>query len=160
MIKGIALNQNQCGKFLLQVNEAASLGLIGYAIYLLAIIPMGAATMGVIIGYIVIEFFLHLQIFLCLIFVALIPLLCVFICFYACCCASQKKAELPNPVSATVEMINATDDATCTICFRSFTIGEEIIILPCSPKHIFHPLCIRNWVIVKPNCPICRHDLF
>ena len=54
MIKGIALNQNQCGKFLLQVNEAASLGLIGYAIYLLAIIPMGAATMGVIIGYIVI----------------------------------------------------------------------------------------------------------
>ena len=88
LIKGIAFDQNKCSKILMDANSGASLALFGFAIYLLAAEAPAPVQMVVIIGYMVIEFFTHIMLFACLIFVALIPLLCLLICFYACCCAS------------------------------------------------------------------------
>jgi hypothetical protein len=47
-------------------------------------------------------------------------------------------------------------DGTCSICYQNFIVYENVIRLKCSPKHMFHPLCISGWTKVKATCPICR----
>lgn len=47
----------------------------------------------------------------------------------------------------------------CSICYQSFNIDDKVIRLVCSPKHMFHPLCISGWAKIKSNCPICRADI-
>ena len=110
--------------------------------------------------FLVSEFLIQIQVFLCLIFIALIPVLCLLICFYACFCKEgNKEAKLPQAVPATVEIIQKSDGSPCSICFQSIMLDEQVIILPCSDKHVFHDKCIGTWATVKPTCPICHHDL-
>lgn len=40
----------------------------------------------------------------------------------------------------------------CSVCLDH--IKDAITILEC--KHNFHPGCIREWVNMKPECPLCR----
>lgn len=42
--------------------------------------------------------------------------------------------------------------------FILFFIG--IIELKWSENHIFHEDWIKNWLVVKQDCPLCRRDLF
>lgn len=43
---------------------------------------------------------------------------------------------------------------SCSICLASFLNGEELISLPC--RHLFHPGCIRPWLLRKALCPLCK----
>lgn len=36
---------------------------------------------------------------------------------------------------------------TCTVCVEEFKSEEEIAILRCN--HIFHEICLRQWVTTK-----------
>jgi len=83
------------------------------------------------------------------------PIIVIIIIIYICCCKNEKKAKLPPKSKATAESLSKCAD--CPICFQSFNIGDDIIILPCSPMHIFHDNCITAWTKVKPNCPVCRY---
>jgi len=44
---------------------------------------------------------------------------------------------------------------TCSICLEDFKEGETIRVLPCD--HVFHPLCVDEW-LQKWNrcCPLCK----
>ena len=42
----------------------------------------------------------------------------------------------------------------CSICFENLVQGNSACILKCT--HQFHPECIRTWLDIKPNCPICK----
>ena len=151
---------NSCKRFIINITDYLSLGLFIYGIVVLAQNPqVTSLEMGIIITYIILEFFTHIKIFIFLLILALLPLLCIILCFYSCFCSHEKKAVLPEPVKATNEILNTSDSPDCSICFSSLMPDEEVIILPCSPKHVFHSICIRNWTVVKPNCPICRHEL-
>ena len=44
----------------------------------------------------------------------------------------------------------------CTICFEDFEDGEIVKELPC--LHMFHPDCIKTWILRNPKCPICKAD--
>lgn len=44
----------------------------------------------------------------------------------------------------------------CSICFMSISQGDRVYVLPCSDKHLFHCLCLRQWTRVKNTCPNCR----
>ena len=48
---------------------------------------------------------------------------------------------------------------TCIICLKNINIGESILILSCPAKHFFHGECIKNWLMVKTCCPMCRSEL-
>lgn len=48
---------------------------------------------------------------------------------------------------------------TCIICLKNINIGESILILSCPAKHFFHGDCIKNWLMVKTCCPMCRSEL-
>lgn len=47
----------------------------------------------------------------------------------------------------------------CCICMLQFEIGENIKLLPCNKKHIFHNSCIDKWLSGNRNCPTCRKEI-
>ena len=47
----------------------------------------------------------------------------------------------------------------CCICMLQFDIGENIKLLPCNKKHIFHGACIDKWLSGNRNCPTCRKEI-
>jgi hypothetical protein len=73
--------------------------------------------------FLVSEFLIQIQVFLCLIFIALIPLICLLVCFYACFCKEGAKvAKLPEAVPATVDIIQKSDGSPCSICFQNIML--------------------------------------
>lgn len=48
----------------------------------------------------------------------------------------------------------------CPICNENFTKNEEDLIQLPRCSHLFHWNCIDIWLKKKPNCPICRLDVF
>ena len=46
----------------------------------------------------------------------------------------------------------------CIICLNSFDPDDEIVVFPCETKHYFHTKCGQEWLDVKQQCPLCRHD--
>jgi hypothetical protein len=49
------------------------------------------------------------------------------------------------------------DDCSCAVCLDEIASGDPSILLQC--RHIFHPMCIREWVCHKPCCPVCRSSI-
>ena len=50
----------------------------------------------------------------------------------------------------------AKADDDCSICFNS--LQEDSVKLRCS--HIFHRMCISQWIKTSPTCPFCRTNIF
>jgi hypothetical protein len=46
----------------------------------------------------------------------------------------------------------------CVICTEDIKEGDDIMILKCPGKHFFHGNCIKEWLLVKTTCPICRSE--
>lgn len=44
----------------------------------------------------------------------------------------------------------------CPICMESSDI--EAVLLDCG--HLFHRDCLKDWVLIKGSCPVCRKHLF
>ena len=49
---------------------------------------------------------------------------------------------------------NAKED--CAICLLPFERLEQLIYLPCDPRHHFHSKCIEPWLVQDSKCPICK----
>ncbi|KAM5292059.1 E3 ubiquitin-protein ligase Arkadia isoform 4-T4 [Ctenodactylus gundi] len=45
----------------------------------------------------------------------------------------------------------------CTICLSVLEEGEDVRRLPC--MHLFHQVCVDQWLITNKKCPICRVDI-
>ncbi|XP_049637539.1 E3 ubiquitin-protein ligase RNF165-like [Suncus etruscus] len=48
-------------------------------------------------------------------------------------------------------------DEKCTICLFMLEDGEDVRRLPC--MHLFHQLCVDQWLAMSKKCPICRVDI-
>jgi len=46
----------------------------------------------------------------------------------------------------------------CPICTDNLGLQEDLIVLPCNPKHVFHTKCILSWAKMSahPTCPLDR----
>lgn len=44
----------------------------------------------------------------------------------------------------------------CTICMEHIEFQQEIMILRCDGRHFYHVKCIREWLMHKFCCPICK----
>lgn len=62
----------------------------------------------------------------------------------------EKKARL-------VRYFEDTRRGTCEICMDDFEVGLDASRLPC--LHVFHGACIVKWLMINPNCPVCRYSL-
>src|SRR5271169_566079 len=57
----------------------------------------------------------------------------------------------------------------CTVCKESFSVGEDVIPLPCTHVLYFpatnhsayasHEDCIMPWLKINGSCPVCRYSL-
>ncbi len=53
--------------------------------------------------------------------------------------------------------INSAEDPVniaCSICLEFIKIDERYTKLKCN--HVYHRVCIHDWLIIKSNCPLCR----
>lgn len=46
---------------------------------------------------------------------------------------------------------------SCAVCLEAFTEGDQQRTLPCF--HVFHAMCVDNWLKSSTFCPTCRHDV-
>ncbi|CAD8102138.1 unnamed protein product [Paramecium sonneborni] len=77
----------------------------------------------------------------------------------------QKKKNYDNQKSLkelkkTCKMLYQSEkiqgDHECGICMHVYVTDEELLILPCDPKHHFHMQCIQTWLLINSTCPKCR----
>jgi hypothetical protein len=64
--------------------------------------------------------------------------------------AVKKIESLPL---ATTEQLAEFNDV-CAICFQEL---RTACITPC--HHFYHPLCLRKWLYVQENCPMCHQKI-
>lgn len=76
---------------------------------------------------------------------------------------SEEQAEgpvTPNPLptlpatDADQQMIDS--GVECAICLNPPELGGRVTTLPCG--HLFHYLCITQWLTRSTTCPLCRQD--
>ncbi|CAD8074047.1 unnamed protein product [Paramecium primaurelia] len=65
-----------------------------------------------------------------------------------------------NQLKKTCKMLYHSEkiqgDQECGICMHVYVTDEELLILPCDPKHHFHLHCIQAWLLINSTCPKCR----
>lgn len=42
--------------------------------------------------------------------------------------------------------VQGEDGGECSICLLGCERGDRVLMLPCFAKHIFHVVCLRNWL--------------
>lgn len=67
-----------------------------------------------------------------------------------------KKAALKKKNDDYDEKIK---DAQCAICLDCIEDDENMAILPCDGRHMFHAACIKTWLSKRDSCPLCQHSL-
>ncbi|XP_018595161.2 E3 ubiquitin-protein ligase Arkadia-like isoform X1 [Scleropages formosus] len=66
---------------------------------------------------------------------------------------SRKLHEKQEEAEGTEE----DTEEKCTICLSILEEGEDVRRLPC--MHLFHQLCVDQWLLTNKKCPICRVDI-
>lgn len=51
------------------------------------------------------------------------------------------------------------DKTECAICYEDFQLKENVRMMNCTGKHIFHVECIDKWLMTKKTCPTCNFNL-
>ena len=58
-----------------------------------------------------------------------------------------------------LELMEDERDLVCSICLSAL-YGDAQITRIKACQHIYHLKCLREWVAIKPSCPVCRRVLF
>jgi hypothetical protein len=66
-----------------------------------------------------------------------------------------------NDNISITSITSITSTITCSICIDEIDIKDDknIKTLNCSNKHIFHIICIDNWLNINNICPLCREEI-
>jgi hypothetical protein len=69
----------------------------------------------------------------------------------------EKPQELSEPfiIWTVASKEDFANYEICVIC-REKTGVNEIVVKNKVCRHLFHECCIKNWVVIKKECPICR----
>jgi len=72
------------------------------------------------------------------------------------------RAEPSTATSADVDPLpESIGRETCPICIVDFEDGDDVRVLPCEGKHVFHQACVDPWLLeLSSSCPICRHGTY
>eukprot|EP00347_Sterkiella_histriomuscorum_P007353 403349272 len=70
----------------------------------------------------------------------------------------------PQGLNATTQQtrneIQADEGDVCPICCDNFKDEQDIVLMPCNIKHIYHPQCIYEWLCKNIQCPLCKEVVF
>ena len=65
--------------------------------------------------------------------------------------------KMLEEIELTQEMLDKNQEKECVICLEQFSPGDIISYLPCF--HLYHNICIKNWVEKKSKCPLCNTEI-
>lgn len=71
--------------------------------------------------------------------------------------ASKAVLQTLPEITVTKHDVQQDEESTCPICLESLDIGKTAIRIPCG--HVFHPDCIRGWLVNSNQCAVCRYEL-
>ncbi|KAJ8758716.1 hypothetical protein K2173_000437 [Erythroxylum novogranatense] len=57
----------------------------------------------------------------------------------------------------TTNLCTNEDDVKCSVCQEEYATGDEVGRLQC--QHMFHVVCIHEWLRLKNWCPVCKASL-
>lgn len=63
------------------------------------------------------------------------------------------------PLKKVSELDDLAENPQCHSCLEDLAPTDEVRVLPCDPKHVFHPQCIDPWFKKKTTCPLCKKDM-
>jgi len=66
----------------------------------------------------------------------------------------EKRIEKRKDNMLKEKIINIESDIICSICLEVFEKNDKYIEFEC--KHIYHKICIKEWLQNNNNCPNCR----
>ena len=105
-------------------------------------------------GYAVIPLVLLVSVCLCL------PVLIVVIMFIANPSQSPAGGELLKSLKGVrFDEKTHKEQTACAICACDFEQEHLVIVLKCDSRHFFHEDCIKKWLHINANCPICRSEV-
>ncbi len=58
-----------------------------------------------------------------------------------------------KPIQKPIDPVPA-EPSECAICLRNIITNDDTKKLECN--HTFHRVCIAEWYVVQPRCPLCR----
>lgn len=61
------------------------------------------------------------------------------------------------PCHQFVQKSNNSECNLCVICRYDIEDGVYLLTLPC--KHFYHSDCIKSWLQIQKNCPICNAEV-
>ncbi|XP_069480480.1 E3 ubiquitin-protein ligase Arkadia isoform X3 [Ambystoma mexicanum] len=70
---------------------------------------------------------------------------------------SQRKLHCKQEEEEEELELEEDTEEKCTICLSILEEGEDVRRLPC--MHLFHQVCVDQWLITNKKCPICRVDI-
>ncbi|XP_062088729.1 putative RING-H2 finger protein ATL19 [Humulus lupulus] len=75
-----------------------------------------------------------------------------------CVIYGSHSTELKPSSCSSSSSSGDNDNNECAICLEDFEKGDSCQVFPVC-NHIFHSICIGNWLRKNPTCPLCRHCL-
>ena len=65
-------------------------------------------------------------------------------------------ASLPK---IAYKLIKVDEVSECSICLNTFEDEDLITPLSCDIRHYFHHACIKEWMVKKNECPLCKDPI-
>jgi len=65
--------------------------------------------------------------------------------------------KMLEEIELTEDMLDKNKEKECVICLEQFSPGDIISYLPCF--HLYHFICIKNWIEKKNKCPLCNSEI-
>ena len=72
------------------------------------------------------------------------------------CIFSETEYQLIQVNLIRHQLIDEIKDISCIICLDTFKAQEVIVMLKCHKTHIYHHLCLKEWIKTNDKCPMCK----
>jgi hypothetical protein len=88
---------------------------------------------------------------------ACLPVAIVFVMMISGNGQSPASERLINSLeSETYDKQIHVGDPACTICATDYEEEDMVTVMQCDQRHFYHTECIKRWLRINANCPICR----
>ncbi|CDW76609.1 zinc finger protein [Stylonychia lemnae] len=65
----------------------------------------------------------------------------------------------PQQAQSALSMAQKDKLPKCIVCYKKMKPLDEIVVLNCNIKHIYHKKCIKDWFKRNDDCPRCKVDV-
>ena len=74
----------------------------------------------------------------------------------------SQESKIINQINESTKSIIDDETVTCVICLIEYQSNDMITLFPCNGKHLFHSICLYEWLTVARTrgitCPCCRES--